>query len=119
MFAPTVAVGVGVVAAIVLTPLYVSRVPLRRAPQTGSVLVLSAVALAVLTLSGRVPAASAWVIASLLMLLAGTLLLLADERGDDFGGGGRGRNDEPPWWPEFEAELLRYSRRSPLAGGRR
>jgi len=64
-----------------------------------------------------VPLGPELVLAAFPMLLLGALLILSGN-GDDGGHGGTGSGDEPPWWPEFEREFRRYSRRRrhPVAG---
>lgn len=118
MFLPTVAVGLAVVAAISAAPLYAPRVRVRRSSPLGTALVLAAVGLVCCCAgaSSDFPLRGELALAAFPLLLAGTLLLLGDGRGD--GRGGLGRDDEPPWWPEFEREFRRYSRRprQPVTG---
>jgi hypothetical protein len=110
MFPLTLALGLAVVAAIALSPLYAPRLELARSIPLGSALVLAAIAFAV-----------AWAVAphhagtsgrallpvAFFLLLVGSLLLIADdEPGDDAYG------PEPPWWPGFESDFRRYAARS-------
>ncbi len=123
MFAATLAVGIGAVAAISAAPFYVSRLPLRHAPALGATLVLAAVGLSCLAASGDAPLRGGLALCAFPALVAGTLLLLAGSGGDDRDGGegdggGRDDNGDPPWWPEFDAAFRSYSRRPrlPVAG---
>ena len=115
MFVATLAVGIAAVVAIGAAPLYLGRLPLRREPGLGSALVLGAVGLACLATGAhdRLVASAVLALGAFPLLLAGALLLLAPEGGDGRGGGADG---DPPWWPEFEAELRRYSRHAPVTG---
>jgi hypothetical protein len=116
MFVATLVVGIGAVAAISAAPVYVSRLPLRRAPALGATLVLAAVGSSCLAASGEAPLRSGLALFAFPALVAGTLLLLARNGGDDRDGDrdDNGDNGDPPWWPEFDAAFRSYSRRSRL-----
>src|SRR5688572_14917462 len=99
MFSVTLALGVFVVVAILLSPFYAARVrlagPVRRsATRLGAALVLGSLGLAALAASlphGRRPATDALFAALFALLLVGALLILCggdpgDERGDDTDG---------------------------------
>jgi hypothetical protein len=116
MFAATLVIGIGAVAAIATAPLYVDRLPVQHAPALGATLVLAAVGLSCLAASDVIPLRGGLFLCAFPTLVAGTLLLLARDRGTgrDDGSGDNGDNGEPPWWPEFDAAFRSYSRRSRL-----
>lgn len=110
MYPLTLVLGLAVVVAIALSPVYARRLTFARSTPVGSALVLAAVACAVAWAvapqhagtSGR-----ALLPAAFFLLLVGSLLLIADdEPGDDEYG------SEPPWWPGFESDFRRYAARS-------
>ena len=107
VFLLTLALGLVVVPAISLSPLYARRLKLGRSTPIGCALVLVAVALVVVAASvprnvgsnGRL----LFLVAFLLLLFASLLLMADNESGDEDGG-------EPPWWPEFESGFRRHER---------
>ena len=116
-FVLTLALGVAVVAAISLSPLYARRLRHGRSDALGLALVLAAVGLA--AIAAAAPAEAAGVEDALfpcafLLLLAGALVLL----GEQPDGRGEGDDSDPPWWPEFESGFRSYAkrRREPVTG---
>jgi hypothetical protein len=122
MFPVTLALGLCIVAAILLSPLYIQRVRLVKSssPATvrrgslGAALVLGSLGVAAVAVSlpGRsTPQNDALFLGLFVLLLVGSLLILA---GDDTDEEGDGPDADPPWWPEFEAgfrQHLRHARR--------
>ena len=118
-FVLTLILGVAVVTAISLSPLYARQLRHRRSDPLGLALVLGAVGLA--AIAAAAPAGAAGIERALfpcafVLLLAGALLLLGDQpdgryEGDD-------SDSDPPWWPEFESGFRSYARhrREPVAG---
>ena len=117
MFLATVAVGLGVIGAISLAPLYASRLRVRHSSHLGSTLVLAAIGVTFCCAGapGAFPLQPVLAILAFPLLLGGALLLLnqGPDDGHDWSG-----DDEPPWWPEFEREFRRYSRRPRQPAGR-
>jgi hypothetical protein len=116
-FVLTLILGVAVVTAISLSPLYARRLPHRRSDGLGAAVVLAAVGLA--AIAAAAPAGTAGIERVLfpcafVLLLAGTLLLL----GEQPDGRSEGDDRDPPWWPEFESGFRSYARRrrEPVAG---
>jgi hypothetical protein len=111
----TLAVGLAVVPAIALSPLYAGRLRLVRSARLGTAFVLAAVGLALIGAAapGAAPRNQLFVCAFVLMLI-GALLIGKEEPEDPPGPS----SDDPPWWPEFEAELRSYTRRhrQPIPG---
>ena len=111
VFLVTLAVGLVVIAAISLSPLYVHRVRLPRgATAFGAALVAGALALAVaagLLKATMVPSRDGAFLAAFVLLFLGALLIVRTDEGDDPGAD----PDEPPWWPSFELEYRSYARR--------
>jgi hypothetical protein len=119
LFAFTVAVGLGTVTAISLSPLYARRLQLaRRSSRIGLVVISVAILLGATSIASAdqlLPARDGLFLSLFALLLLGTLLILGDdpgERGDDDErpGDGPGEGD-PPWWPEFESGFSQYARR--------
>jgi hypothetical protein len=115
MFILTLALGVTMVPAIALSPLYVDRVPPVASGRLGAALVLLAIGLVLISFGMPAPSANSrdgLFLGAFTLMLAGALLILLsgdDEPGGGPGGGGGGRpEDDPPWWPEFEAGFARY-----------
>jgi uncharacterized membrane protein len=110
VFTVTLGIGLVVVAAVSLTPMYAGRVVLpRRSAEVGALLVLSSVALtapSALWQTSALPSRNLTFLVSFGLLLLGALLLM---RSDEDEGGGTDP-DEPPWWPSFERDLLEYTR---------
>jgi hypothetical protein len=107
VYIATLVVGVAVVAAISLSPLYAHRVRLTRSTPLGLGLVFAATGLASLAVSRDVPPADEAFLGAFVLLLLGALLMLRDDPDDHR----ESDDDEPPWWPEFEADFRRYERR--------
>jgi hypothetical protein len=111
VFTVTLAIGLVVVAAVSLTPMYAGRIVLpRRSPELGAAFVTASVALAapsVLWHASAFASRNATFLAAFAFLLLGALLLMRSD-GDEPGGA---EPDDPPWWPSFERELLEYTRR--------
>lgn len=121
MFLATLIVGIVAVAVISAAPLYAGRLPIRRSPSLGVMLVLVAVGLGCCAAgggSGVVPLRAELFLFAFAALVAGALLLLARGGGEGWGGDGREDDGDPPWWPEFEQAFRSYSRRPrlPVAG---
>jgi hypothetical protein len=109
-FRMTVLVGLVVVVAIALSPLYVRRLRVAGSARLGALLVVGAVGVA------SSSAAVGWslprdelFLAVFAALLVGALMILCDGPEDDPGDGAGG---DPPWWPEFESDFGRYVRSS-------
>jgi hypothetical protein len=126
LFAFTVAVGMGTVAAISLSPLYAGRLQLaRRSSRIGLVVIGVAILLGGTSIASAdqlLPARDGLFLSLFALLLLGTLLILGDgpeERGDDDErpGDDPGGEGDPLWWPEFEAGFSQYARRprAPIA----
>jgi hypothetical protein len=111
VFLVTLAVGLVVIAAISLSPLYAGRVRLPRGSAVlGAGLVASALGLAVaaaLWQAAMVPSRNGAFLAAFVLLFLGALLIVRTDEGDDPGADA----DEPPWWPSFELDYRSYARR--------
>jgi hypothetical protein len=119
LFAFTVAVGLGTVTAISLSPLYARRLQLaKRSARIGLVVIGVAILLGATSIASAdqlLPARDGLFLSLFALLLLGTLLILGDDPGgrdddDERPGDGPGEGD-PPWWPEFEAGFSQYARR--------
>jgi len=103
--------GLAVVGAIALSPLYAAKVRVPPgATSLGVRLVVAALLLSVpvsVWSDGRVLVRDAFFLAALALLFVGALLIVGG-RGDDDPGA---EEAEPPWWPSFEQELDLYTRR--------
>ncbi len=122
MFLFTLALGVCIVAAILLSPLYIQRVGLVKSPARGAIsftslgaaLVTASLGLAALAVSlpgGRLQGNDALFVFLFVLLLIGSLLILV---GDDPDDEDEGPDADPPWWPEFEAGFRHHlSRQRP------
>jgi uncharacterized membrane protein len=112
VFAVTLVVGLVVVAAVALAPLYVERCRLPRGSRAlGAVLVGAALTLAVPAALWQVtllPSRNDVFLVAFVLLLLGALLIIAAGGGDDEPGG---NGEEPPWWPTFETDFWGYARR--------
>jgi hypothetical protein len=119
MFLFTLALGVLIVAAILLSPLYIQRVRLVKSSSLGTVkfsslgaaLVMASLGLAAVVASlprRSTPGNDALFLCLFVLLLVGSLLILV---GDDPGEEGDGPDADPPWWPEFEAGFRHHLRR--------
>jgi hypothetical protein len=109
MFILTLALGVTVVSAIALSPLYARRLRLVRSARLGSAFVLLAVGLALICAAApgaAIPPRNVLFLCVFVLMLVGALLLFGEDPDD----GPDRADDEPPWWPEFEAGLRRYTR---------
>lgn len=109
MFMVTLALGVAVVAAIAMSPLYAGRLRPMRSARLGIALVLLAIGIATVCTaapSAVFPVRHAVFLCVFVLMLAGALLILGEDP-DDWR---EAADDEPPWWPEFEASLTRYRR---------
>jgi hypothetical protein len=121
VFAFTLAVGLLVVAAVALSPAYVTRVQVpERSEAIGAAFVAAALLLALPAALWGVavlPSRSELFLVAFALLLLGALLIVGHEPDDDPGAD----DDEPPWWPSFEHDFWSYARsRRPLVpSGRR
>jgi hypothetical protein len=111
VFLVTLAVGLVVIAAISLSPLYVRRVRLPRGSTAlGAALVAAALGLGVaaaLLRAAMIPSRNGAFLAAFVLLFLGALLILRTDEGDDPGADA----PEPPWWPSFELDFRSYARR--------
>jgi hypothetical protein len=120
LFAFTVAIGMGTVAAISLSPLYARRLQLSRRPSRVGLTVIGVAILlggtSIASADQLLPARDGLFLSLFALLLLGTLLILGDDPGargddDDRPGDGPDGDADPPWWPEFEAGFSQYARR--------
>jgi hypothetical protein len=121
VFAFTLAVGLLVVAAVALSPAYVTRVQVpERSEAIGAAFVAAALLLALPAALWQVavlPSRNEVFLVSFVLLLLGTLLIVGNDPEDDPGAD----DGDPPWWPSFENDFWSYARsRRPLVpSGRR
>jgi hypothetical protein len=103
MFVVTLALGVCIVGAILLSPLYIRRVRLVKSATLGAAFVSGSLGLAAIAASlpnRSAPGHDALFVCLFVLLLVGALLILCDGGPDE---DGDGPDADPPWWPEFEA----------------
>jgi 1,4-dihydroxy-2-naphthoate octaprenyltransferase len=114
MFTLTLALGVGAVVAIALSPLYAGRLRPLGSMRLGAAFISLSLGIAlvcVATPGTSVTTKSELFLCSFVLMLVGAALVLcdsddpSDEEPRDWTDG------EPPWWPEFEAGFRSYARR--------
>jgi hypothetical protein len=108
VFVVTIAVGLVVVAAVSLSPLYADDALLpQRSSNVGGTLVAAALLLGVVSslLDAPAPRSCGFLLAFVLLLVGAMLLLGGDE---DDGPEPGDADDDPPWWPAFETGFRSY-----------
>jgi hypothetical protein len=116
MFVFMLALGVCIVGAILLSPLYIRRVRVVKSAMLGAALVVGSLGLAAIAASPPVrvaPANDVLFLCLFVLLLVGALLILGDDSDEE----GDGPDADPPWWPEFEAGFRHHlrSQRRPVS----
>ena len=118
MFTVTLALGVIVVAAIALSPLYAGALRRFRSLRLSAAALTLGLAIPVLCVAapGTATVRSELFLCSFALILIAALLAFGD--GDDPDEPGEWVDDEPPWWPEFERNFRSYARRRPPVASR-
>ena len=117
MFTLTLALGVGAVAAIALSPLYAGRLRPFGSMRLGAAFVSLALGIALVcaaTPGTSVATKSALFLCSFVLMLVGAALVLRDSDDPSDDQPRDWTDGEPPWWPEFEKGFRSYARRRPL-----